>query len=80
MFGWVQRGEHLRLALEPGETIRVAGEGVGENLERHLAVELGVGGLPHLTHAALAEQRGHVVAPYALESHLIRPETEGAVS
>ncbi len=32
MFGWVEAGEDLRFPLEPGEPIRVSGEGVGENL------------------------------------------------
>ena len=33
--------KHLRLSLEPGQAIRIAGERLGQNLQRHLAVELG---------------------------------------
>ena len=44
----VEAGEDLRLPLEPGETLRIAGEGVRQDLQRDLAVELGVGGLPDL--------------------------------
>ncbi len=33
----------------------------GKDLQRDLAVELGVGGLPDLAHAALAEEGGDVV-------------------
>jgi hypothetical protein len=57
--------ENLRLPLEPGKAVRVSGEGVGEDLQRDLAVELGVGGLPDLAHASLADEGGHVVMPEA---------------
>ena len=77
----VEAGEDLRLPLEPGEAVRISREGVGEDLQRDLAVELGVGGLPDLPHAALAQQGGDVVASNALPgSHQITPETEGALS
>ena len=59
--GVVEAGEDLRFPLEPGKAIRVLGEGVGEDLQRHLAVELGVSRLPDLAHATLAEQSGDVV-------------------
>ena len=71
----IQAGQHLRLALEPGKPVRIVGKGVGEDSQRNLAVELGVGGLPDLPHPAFPEESRDVVAPYALESHLIRPET-----
>ena len=61
----VQAGEDLGLPLEPGEPVGVSGEGVGEDLQRDLAVKLGVGGLPHLSHAPLADESGHVVVPEA---------------
>ena len=57
----VEAGEDLRLPLEPGEAIRISREGVGEDLQRDLAVELGVGGLPDLAHAALAQEGRDVV-------------------
>ena len=57
----IEAGEDLRLPLEPGEAIRVIGKGDGEDLQRDLAVKLGVGGLPDLVHTPLAEQSGHVV-------------------
>ncbi len=63
--GVVEAGEDLRLPLEPGEPVRISREGVGEDLQRHLAVELGVGGLPDLAHAAFPEQGGHVVVAEA---------------
>ena len=57
----VQAGEDLRLPLEPGEAVRISGEGVGQDLQGDLAVELRVGRLPDLAHAAFPEQGGHVV-------------------
>ena len=35
----VQRGQRLRLALEPRQAVRVSGEHVGQDLDRHLAAE-----------------------------------------
>ncbi len=58
---WVEAGEDLRLPLEPGQPIRVSREGVGQDLQGDLAVELGVGRLPDLAHAALADEGGDVV-------------------
>ena len=52
----VEAGEDLGLPLEPSEPVRVSGEGVGQDLQRDLAVELRVGGLPDLAHAPLAEE------------------------
>ena len=54
----VELGEKLRLALEARQTLRVGGEGGGEDLDGHLAVELRVGGAVHLAHAALAQPSG----------------------
>ena len=52
----VEAGEDLRLALEPGEAVRIPREGVRENLQCDLAVELRVGGLLDLSHAPLANE------------------------
>ncbi len=68
----VEAGEDLGLPLEPGEPIRVRREGVRQDLQGDLPVELGVGGLPDLAHSALTEEGGHVVVADArprCESH-----------
>ena len=70
--GVVEGRENVCFALETREAIRIVGERVGENLQRDIAVELRVGRLPHLSHATLAEERGHVVMPETVtdgESH-----------
>ena len=51
----VERGEHLRFALETGEAIRITGEGIGQDLQRDLAIQLGIPGAIHLAHAARPE-------------------------
>ena len=51
----VQRGQHLRFALETGEAIRIAGEGVRQDLQRDVAIQLGIARAIHLAHAAGAE-------------------------
>ena len=53
--GVVQRGQQLGLALEAGQPLGVVGERVGQDLDRHLAVERGVDRLPDHTHPALAD-------------------------
>ena len=57
--------EDLRLPREPGEAIWISRAGVREDLQRDLAVELGVSRLPHLAHAAFPEEGGDVVVPEA---------------
>ena len=57
----VEAGENLRLPLEPSQPIRISGKRLGQDLERHLPVELGIGGLVDLAHAPLADEGGHVV-------------------
>ena len=47
--------------MKPGKPVWVSREGVGEDLQRDLAVELRVGGLPDLAHAALAKQISDVI-------------------
>jgi len=63
--GVVETSENLRLPREPGEAVRVSRERIWQDLQRYPAVELGVGGLLDLSHAALAEEGRHVVVPEA---------------
>ncbi len=59
--GMVQRCENLRFPLKPRQSIRISGKRFGQDLERHLPVELGVGGLIDLSHPALADEGGDIV-------------------
>ncbi len=44
-----------------GEAIRIVSKRLGQDLQRHLAVELGISGPIDLSHPALADQGSHVV-------------------
>ncbi len=52
----IQRREQLRFALEAGQPIGIAGEEVGQDLERDVAPEPRVAGAIDLSHAAGAER------------------------
>ncbi len=41
----VQRSKNLRLTLEPRQPIRIVGKGLGQDLQRDLPVQFGIGGL-----------------------------------
>ena len=61
----VKAGEDFRLTLEPGETVWVSGKHFGEDLQRDIATQLGVGGLIHPSYPALADEGGHVLVAEA---------------
>ena len=69
MFGWLRLARICASRVNRARRSGSLREGVGEDLQGDLAVELGVGGLPDLAHAALAEEGGDVVVGYALQSH-----------
>ena len=73
----VQRSQHLGFPLEAGQPVRVGGECLGQYLQRHVAVELRVAGLPDFAHAAFADLGGDGVRAEGgagLESHpYVRP-------
>ncbi len=52
----VERSEHLRLALEARQALRVGSKEVGQDLDRDLAVQARVARSIHLTHAARAQR------------------------
>ena len=71
----VQRGERLRFACEPRQAIRIASDGVGQDLQGHIAIEPRVVGPKHLPHAAFADLGGGFIdaEPGAgTERHLLR--------
>src|ERR1700730_14650155 len=53
--GMVERGQDLGFALEASHAFGVAGERFGEDLQRNIALQLGVARAVHLAHAARAE-------------------------
>ena len=63
--GVVERGQHPRLTLEPGEPLGVLCHRLRQHLDRNLAVESGVPGSVHHTHAARAEDGDDLVLTQA---------------
>jgi hypothetical protein len=59
--GVVERRQHLRLASEAGEIIRVVGQREWQYLDCDFAVELRISSAPHLAHSAFAELGGDAV-------------------
>ena len=61
----VERGEHLRLTLEPRETVRVGRERGREDLDRHLALQLRIRRPIHLPHSAHTNLGGDLIGSEA---------------
>jgi hypothetical protein len=51
----IERREHLRFALEARHAVRVGRDRVWQCLQRHIAIESGVGRAIHLAHAACSK-------------------------
>src|SRR5262245_36375395 len=52
----VQRGEELRFATKAPESLWIAGEGLGQDLHRDIASELGITSTVDFTHPAAAKR------------------------
>ena len=61
--GMIQRREELRFALEAGQPIGIAGEEVGQDLERDVAPEPRVAGAKDLSHATGAKRGDDLIEP-----------------
>ncbi len=59
--GMIQRRQHFRFALKTGEPFGIMRERFGQNFDGHIARELGVVRLIHLSHAACANGGGDLV-------------------
>ena len=59
----IQRRQRLRLAREPRQPIGIAGEGVRQDFERDVAIELRIARAVHLAHPAGAQQRENFERP-----------------
>src|SRR5262245_46308533 len=57
----IQRGEYLSLAPEANESIGISRDGVREDFQRDVAIELRVAGAVDLAHTAGADLRGDFV-------------------
>ena len=59
----VEAGKDLRFPLEPGQSIRICGKRLGQDLQRDIAVQLRIRGTPHFAHPAFTEFGGDTVMP-----------------
>src|SRR5262249_42887729 len=57
----VERGERLRFACEPRQTMRIAGDGVGQDLQGHVPIEPRVVRPTHLPHTTFADSAADFV-------------------
>jgi hypothetical protein len=67
--GVVERSEHLGFPLEAPHALLVLGKDRGQDLERYLAVQPGIGGPIHLTHSSGTELVGDLVMSDRLSNH-----------
>ncbi len=61
MCGWLSDGEDLGLALKAGEPLGIGGEGVGQDLQRDIAIELRVARTIDLAHPTRANGSQNLV-------------------
>ena len=59
--GVVERGQHLGLALESRQPVRVRGHRRGQDLEGDLALQLAVAGAVNFSHSPRPQGRAHFV-------------------
>ena len=57
----IQRGQRLRLTLETREAVDVMREGLGEDLDRDVAIQLCIARAKDMAHTPFANRRGDVV-------------------
>jgi hypothetical protein len=67
--GVVQRGEHLRLALEAGESLWIGRDGVGQHLQRDVASQLRIFSAVDLAHSTFAQLGDDLVVAESLPDH-----------
>jgi hypothetical protein len=70
--GVVQRRRGARLALEAGEGVGVGGVAGGEELDRDVAVELGILGEVDLAHPSFADLGDNTIVRYRPADHGLR--------
>ena len=65
----IQRSQDMRFPLEARHALGVAGEHFRQNLERHVPIELGVGGAIDHSHAARTELCGDAIMRNGFTDH-----------
>src|SRR5437667_1745782 len=52
----IERGEHFRFTLEAGDAVMIAGKFVGQDLDGHFTLQLGIACAINLSHASATKQ------------------------
>lgn len=65
----IERGERLRFACQPGESVGIVSNGIAQDLQRHVATEPGIAGAINLAHTALADLAEDLVGAQLLADH-----------
>ena len=78
--GMVEFSGGLGFGAKSGQAFRVVSEGFREHLDGDLALQTGVFGEIHFTHAALAEFPEDMVVQQRLTDHRITPSSQCAVN
>ena len=68
----IERSQHLGFPLETAYALLVLRKDRGQDLERHLTVQPGVGGPIHFAHASGTELVGDLVMRDQLSNHGVR--------
>ena len=59
----IQQREDVRLAFKSSDAVRIAGDGIGQGLDRNVPFETRVAGAIHVAHAAGPERRQDAIRP-----------------
>ena len=76
--GVIERGGGLGLALKPGQSLRVFGDFIGQELQRHKTPQAGILGFVHHAHAAAAQLFEDSIMRDGLADHRVAPLPMGA--
>jgi hypothetical protein len=65
----IERGQHLRFALEAGQSFRISGERGGQDLQRDVAIESRIARAIDLAHSAFAQFGQNLIGSYRPADH-----------
>ncbi len=69
----IQGGQDLRFSLKPAHSLGILGKLLGQDLQRHIPVQLGIGGTVNLAHASFANFLKNLLMANGLADHRMLP-------
>ncbi len=67
--GVIQGGQDLHFPLKPGHSLGIRGKLLGQDLQRHVPVQLGIGGTVDHSHAAFTDLLQNLVMANGRADH-----------